>query len=317
MSLFSFSNNEMPNEADIGAQIGKINKYGLFSNYNKEYNKESLLFVNNNSGIYSNNKSNNFSIFDSFEKGNQENNNNKNAYLFSTMNTTNIFGTSINNNYNTNNSLFNIKNNKISEPLSHEYICKVTSNKGNCFNISIKNLSKFIEINAFCQDELKKDEYTKKFELNELKEIKYLSICDSIDEIYEELTYEFSTKTPTIYENDTNINIYIPISHSKYKEIPFTLDNIIKKENEIKKEELYNIISDLQKMNQKFEEEKKGFIILYYKEIEELKKTINLYYEQMNNNKKKYEEMCEKNKKFEERISFLEKEISSLKAKSK
>ena len=276
MSLFSFSNNEMPNEADIGAQIGKINKYGLFSNYNKEYNKESLLFVNNNSGIYSNNKSNNFSIFDSFEKGNQENNNNKNAYLFSTMNTTNIFGTSINNNYNTNNSLFNIKNNKISEPLSHEYICKVTSNKG-----------------------------------------KYLSICDSIDEIYEELTYEFSTKTPTIYENDTNINIYIPISHSKYKEIPFTLDNIIKKENEIKKEELYNIISDLQKMNQKFEEEKKGFIILYYKEIEELKKTINLYYEQMNNNKKKYEEMCEKNKKFEERISFLEKEISSLKAKSK
>jgi hypothetical protein len=266
--------------------------------------------------FYSNNKSNNFSIFDSFEKGRQEKNNNQNAYLFSTMNTTNIFGTSINNNYNTNSSLFNIKNNKISEPLNHEYICKVTSNKGNYFNITIKNLSTFIEINAFCQDELKKNEYTKKYGLNELKEIKYLSICDSIDEIYEELNYELSTKTPTIYENDANINIYIPISHSKYKEIPFILNKIIKKENEIKKEELYDIITDLQRMKQKFEEEKKDFIILYYKEIEELKKTVNLYYEQMNDNKKKYEEMCEKNKKFEEKISFLEKEISSLKSKN-
>ena len=37
----------------------------------------------------------------------------------------------------------------------------------------------------------------------------------------------------------------------------------------------------------------------------------------MNDNKKKYEEMCEKNKKFEEKISFLEKEISSLKSKNK
>jgi hypothetical protein len=326
MSIFSsFANNEIPNEADIGAQIEKNNKYGLFSNYNqdslfsndnKEYNKGSL-FGYTNSVLYSNNKSNNFSIFDSFEKGRQEKNNNQNAYLFSTMNTTNIFGTSINNNYNTNSSLFNIKNNKISEPLNHEYICKVTSNKGNYFNITIKNLSTFIEINAFCQDELKKNEYTKKYGLNELKEIKYLSICDSIDEIYEELNYEFSTKTPTIYENDTNINIYIPISHSKYKEIPFILNKIIKKENEIKKEELYDIITDLQRMKQKFEEEKKDFIILYYKEIEELKKTVNLYYEQMNDNKKKYEEMCEKNKKFEEKISFLEKEISSLKSKNK
>lgn len=315
MSLFSFVNNENPTEADIGAQIGKNNESVLFSNYNKEYNKGSL-FGNTNSEFYGNNKSNNFSIFDSFEKANQKNNNNQNAYLFSTMNTTNIFGTSINNNYNTNNSLFNIKNNKINDPISHEYICKATSNKGNYFNIAIKNLSNFIEINAFCQDELKKDEYTKKYGLNELKDIKYLSICDSIDEIYEELNYEFSTKTPTIYENDTNINIYIPISHSKYKEIPFTLNKIIKKENEIKKEELYDIITDLQKMKQKFEEEKKDFIILYYKEIEELKKTVNLYYEQMNNNKKKYEEMCEKNKKFEEKISFLEKEISSLKAKN-
>ena len=277
--------------ADIGA------KKGLFSNYKQDYNN------------YNDQK---ISIFSNIQ----------NAYPYSTMNSTDFIGTNINNNYNTNNSnspLFQVKNNTFEEPLKPGHKCKVTSNKGNTFSIEIKKLSNFIEINAFClfyQDDMKSNDFTKKYGLDELKEIKYLSVCDTIDEMYEELDYEFSSLIPKIYEDKSQIIISVPIKHSKYKETSFTLDKINKKENEVKEEELICTIFDLKKSLQKFEEDKKDFLMSYYKKIEELKNTINLYFEQMNSNNKKYEEMCEKNKKLEEKISYLEKEISDLKAKT-
>ena len=65
----------------------------------------------------------------------------------------------------------------------------INSNKNNSFNLIIKNLTSFIEINASNPNDIKKNEFIKKYSLIDLKENKFLSICDSIDEIYEELLF--------------------------------------------------------------------------------------------------------------------------------
>ena len=153
----------------------------------------------------------------------------------------------------------------------------------------------------------------KKYRLDELKQIKILSICDTIDEIFEELKFEFSKNNPSINDNITNINISVSKTHSKYKEISFTIYEKIQTTNEIY-EELYVLISDLQKKVKNYELEKKEIIDYYNKGIDELKKSINFYCEQMNNENKQYENLWQKNKKLEEKVDCLKKEISNLKA---
>ena len=103
----------------------------------------------------------------------------------------------------------------------------INSNKGNNFIITIKNLTSFIEINADYQNNIELIQFNKKYSLKNLKEIKFLSICDSIDEIYNELLFEFSKNNSTIIEDINQIIINIPIIHAKYEEIIFNLNIII------------------------------------------------------------------------------------------
>ena len=243
------------------------------------------LFGNNNSQNYNNNYEN------------------KNCVLFG-----------YNQNYNNNNR--SIFGNNLFESLKDEYHTKIKSNKNNTFDVTIKNLTNILEINACYQDEFKKNDYIRKYNYNELKYIKYLSLSDTIDEIYAELIYQISKNTPIIYENNYNeINISVPICHSKYKDISFTLNSKIKTENEVR-EELYDIIADIQKKFKNFESEKKDLLCSYKKGIDELKQSISFYFEQVNKESKKYKDMAEKNEKMEEKIALLEKEISTLKAKN-
>lgn len=243
------------------------------------------LFGNNNSQNYNNNYEN------------------KNCVLFG-----------YNQNYNNNNR--SIFGNNLFESLKDEYHTKIKSNKNNTFDVTIKNLTNILEINACYQDEFKKNDYIRKYNYNELKYIKYLSLSDTIDEIYAELIYQISKNTPIIYENNYNeINISVPICHSKYKDISFTLNSKIKTENEVR-EELYDIIADIQKKFKNFESEKKDLLCSYKKGIDELKQSISFYCEQVNKENKKYKDMAEKNEKMEEKIALLEKEISTLKAKN-
>jgi hypothetical protein len=262
------------------------------------------LFSNNNSQNNDNNsETNEFSLF-----GCNPNNNNN----YETNKGNNLFG--CNQNYNNNNS--SIFQNNFLESLKDEYHSKIKSNKNNTFDVTIKNLTNIIEINACYQDEFRKNDYIRKYNFNELKYIKYLSLCDTIDEMYEELTYQISKNTPIIYENNYNeINISIPICHSKYKDISFTLNSKIKTENEVR-EELYDIITDIQKKFKNFESEKKDLLCSYKKGIDELKQSISFYCEQVNKENKKYKDMCEKNEKMAEKLASLEKEISILKAKN-
>ena len=243
------------------------------------------LFRNNNSQNYNNNYEN------------------KNCVLFG-----------YNQNYNNNNR--SIFGNNLFESLKDEYHTKIKSDKNNTFDVTIKNLTNILEINACYQDEFKKNDYIRKYNYNELKYIKYLSLSDTIDEIYAELIYQISKNTPIIYENNYNeINISVPICHSKYKDISFTLNSKIKTENEVR-EELYDIIADIQKKFKNFESEKKDLLCSYKKGIDELKQSISFYCEQVNKENKKYKDMAEKNEKMEEKIALLEKEISTLKAKN-
>lgn len=254
-----------------------------------------------------NKQTQNISGVNLFGNNNSQNNNNnyenKNCVLFG-----------YNQNYNNNNR--SIFANNLFESLKDEYHTKIKSDKNNTFDVTIKNLTNILEINAYYQDEFRKNDFIRKYNYNELKYIKYLSLSDTIDEIYAELIYQISKNTPIIYENNYNeINISVPICHSKYKDISFTLNSKIKTENEVR-EELYDIIADIQKKFKNFESEKKDLLCSYKKGIDELKQSISFYFEQVNKESKKYKDMAEKNEKMEEKIALLEKEISTLKAKN-
>ena len=89
--------------------------------------------------------------------------------------------------------------------VKEESTFNIISDKGNFFTISLKNYSQFIQINSFFQKNGLKTEYEKKFILNDL------SICESIDEIYEQLIIEFKKETnKKLIEESNNIHIIIP-----------------------------------------------------------------------------------------------------------
>ena len=109
--------------------------------------------------------------------------------------------------------------------VKEENTFNIISDKGNSFTISLKNYSQFIQINSFFQKNGLKTEYEKKFILNDFKSNKLLSICESIDEIYEQLIIEFKKETnKKLIEESNNIHIIIPIDFIKIKEIKLTLD---------------------------------------------------------------------------------------------
>ena len=77
-----------------------------------------------------------------------------------------------------------------------------------------------------------------------MKKNKYLSLCDSIEEIYEQIIFNINKKNLQIIENTNQILINIPIEHLKVKEIIFVVPEKIKKDSE-KFEYLINEITTL------------------------------------------------------------------------
>ena len=187
---------------------------------------------------------------------------------------------------------------EIQEILKSESKYNINSNKGNSFNIIIKNLTYFIEITANNQDNKELNQFTKKYSLLNLKEIKFLSICDTIDEIYDELLFEFSKNNSTLLEYSNEIIINIPIIHAKYKEISFILNKRIKVEKE-NLQDLYKLISNLQEQINLKDKENNDKISLCNKEIDDLRVIIKC--------------LDEDNKILIQKIENLEKEILELK----
>ena len=161
----------------------------------------------------------------------------------------------------------------------------IKSDKDNDFNVKIKKYSSYIEIEALNQNYNTK-KFIEKYTLQKLHENKFLLICESIDDIYDELIFLFSKNTAIIKEKENILNIIISIEHAKYKELNFKLKSKQKTNKELY-EELYNIISNLQKEN-KIKDEKinkcNQEINNLKSEINNMKKQIDILNETIKNN---------------------------------
>jgi hypothetical protein len=120
--------------------------------------------------------------------------------------------------------------------------------KNKSYNLCLQNYDIFINIYCFYMKDENKHEYEKRYSLEELKNNKYLAICDSIDELYTQLKLEFNKNITSIQESNDSIKIIIPINHIKIKDITFHLPTKIKTEKE-KYEDLKEEVSLLRKEN--------------------------------------------------------------------
>ena len=159
------------------------------------------------------------------------------------------------------------------------------SDGNNNYNITIQyHLNSEINIIAINPYDQKK--FSNNFTLNELKYYKYLSLLETLDEIYDELIDKIEKKTPKIVEEKNSLKFSIDTGHTKFKEINIYLNqkekSIIEKYNE-----LYTIVNELQE-KEKIQDEK---IKILTEEIQQLK----------NNNL----ELYEKNKILENNIESL------------
>lgn len=132
------------------------------------------------------------------------------------------------------------------EVLKSEYNIKLYSNENHQYNIIVQNLSNSINIKASYQDDILKHDYEKIFLLDELKKNKYLLMCDTIDEIYDELVNLLKKNKTKILENINEISIIIPLESLKIKEIIFILTENTKKDEENVKC-LVSVISEMKK----------------------------------------------------------------------
>ena len=171
----------------------------------------------------------------------------------------------------------------------------IISDKDRSFVIKFINYLNYIEINAYLKNnEITNIYYQKIYYLEELKSNKFLSICDSIDEIYEQIIFEVEKNSKkNLIEKNNEINLIIPIEHTKIKEIIFNLPEKKKNDKILIKDlfiEIYNLNESKIKSNQA---------------IIELKNEINILKNDIINLKNE-------NKKLSEKNNLLEKQIKKI-----
>ena len=134
----------------------------------------------------------------------------------------------------------------------------IISNKGRKFMIDLFNYHYSIFIYALFEDEIKKDEFQKEYKLEDLQKVKFLSLFDSIDDIFEEIINLFDKKLSEIklLEESNKLIISIPLEGKKITDITLYLDLKIRTIDE-KYDELYNIILKLKNENDKLKLEQK------------------------------------------------------------
>jgi len=114
------------------------------------------------------------------------------------------------------------------EEITIEKNYKIKSDKNNIFNINFQNLNSAIKIISSFEENYIIHIYERKFFYDELKQNKLLGLCESIDEIYNELIYNLNKNKTKIFEETNQIIITIPVDNLKIKEILFKIDEIKK-----------------------------------------------------------------------------------------
>ena len=184
---------------------------------------------------------------------------------------------------------------------------ELSSNKKNMYKISIFNKEDKLIITALNLDsnDIKSNEYIEEILIKELKNNKYLSLCDTTNDMLDELFNLIDTKKYTLTEEGNNeIIMHIEVPMKIIKEITF---NLVKKEKDIN-----IIINDLIEENKELKSKieilsiqnkdlKDDIDYLKEKNVEaKMNELYNKIIEKMNNlelkiNKQKLEESKEKN----------------------
>ena len=191
------------------------------------------------------------------------------------------------------------------EIIKQENSYSIISDKNHSFNLIFQNLNSTIGILASYENDFIKHNYEKKLTLDELKQNKYLALCETIDEIYDELIRLLNKNQFKIIEETNSIYISIPIEHSKLKEILFEVNEIIKNDSE-KINELFSIISIMKKEMKEFKEQFKN------EEINNLKEEIKNLKKEINDLKGNNNNLNEKNNNIKEDISIINNRIKIL-----
>lgn len=189
---------------------------------------------------------------------------------------------------------------KEGEKIKEEKSFEIESNNHNKFNIIFAKFEKYIKIYTKKQkDEINK-EYEKIYYLDDIKNNKYLSLCDSIDEVYEQIILEMQkNNNKIITEKENEIEIIIPVQHIKIKDIRFSLSEKEKSNDELI-QYLFNELKNVKNDCNKLKEETK----LLKEDNNYLKKDINM--------------LKDENKLLKEKINFFsESEILNQNDKTK
>ena len=121
---------------------------------------------------------------------------------------------------------------------------ELKSDKNNLYKIIFTSNENNLIIQASSKNSLINETFSNKFSIEKIRENKYLSICDNLKEVCNELESRINTKDMLITEDENNLIISIALPSVKVKEIKFGLIKNTKNENE-KINELTNIILEL------------------------------------------------------------------------
>lgn len=164
----------------------------------------------------------------------------------------------------------------------------ILSDKNRYYNILIQsNLNSQINITAIEQIYQKK--YFESYSLYKLKNIKYLSSLDTINDIFVEIKDKIEKSKPNIYEEKNSLKLVIATDHTKFKEIIFNLNE---KEKDIN-DKLYELNIEMNKLREKEKKQDEKIQILEEKIEELIDNNIKLF-----NQNKKLEKTIKEIKKY-------------------
>ena len=119
------------------------------------------------------------------------------------------------------------------------------SDKGSEFELKLENLNNKLSIHAINCNGIPKRNFNRLLTLEEIKENKFFTFCDNIDEVINELT---EINKSILIEENNKVILKIPINSKKIKEFIISINELDKSED-MKFKELYSIINEIKAEN--------------------------------------------------------------------